>query len=139
MDINEIMHILPHRPPFLLVDRIEHLAPGIGAIGIKNVTMDEPFFPGHFPDNPVMPGVLIIEALAQTGACALLSMPENTGKTAYFGGIRKARFRKKVVPGDRLKLEVDIIRMKGSVGLGEAKAYVEDALVCSAELTFAIE
>ncbi|QRN85120.1 3-hydroxyacyl-ACP dehydratase FabZ [Clostridia bacterium] len=139
MDIVEIMTILPHRPPFLLIDRIEEMEEGRSATAIKNVTMNEYFFTGHFPGNPVMPGVLIIEALAQTGAVAILSLKENKGKTAYFGGIKKARFRRKVVPGDTLKLVVEITRMKGPVGIGSAVAYVNEEIAAEAELTFAVE
>jgi 3-hydroxyacyl-[acyl-carrier-protein] dehydratase len=139
MDIVEIMKVLPHRPPFLLIDRIEEMEEGLSATAIKNVTMNEPFFVGHFPENPVMPGVLIIEALAQTGAVAILSLPENKGKTAYFGGIKKARFRRKVVPGDTLRLVVEIIRLKGPVGIGSAVAYVGDEVAAEAELTFVVD
>lgn len=106
MDIKEIMEIIPHRQPFLLIDRIEELEPGKRAVGKKCVTYNEPFFNGHFPQEPVMPGVLILEALAQTGAVAILSQPENKGKTVYFGGIDKAKFKRKVVPGDVLTLEL---------------------------------
>lgn len=139
MDIVEIMNVLPHRPPFLLIDRVEEMEEGRSATAIKNVTMNEPFFVGHFPGNPVMPGVLIIEALAQTGAVAILSIPENKGKTAYFGGIKKARFRRKVVPGDTLRLVVEIVRLKGPVGIGRAVAYVGDEVAAEAELTFAVD
>lgn len=139
IDIRGIQEILPHRPPFLLLDRIEEMEPGQSAVGVKNVTMNEPFFPGHFPDNPVMPGVLIIEALAQTGACAILSLSENRGRTAYFGGIRKARFRRKVVPGDVLRLSVQIVKRKGPVGVGQAVATVDGEVAAEAELTFAVE
>ena len=112
MDIKEIMEIIPHRQPFLLIDRIEELEPGKRAVGKKCVTYNEPFFNGHFPQEPVMPGVLILEALAQVGAVAILSQPENKGKTAYFGGIDKAKFKKKVVPGDVLTLELEIVKQK---------------------------
>ena len=134
----EIMEILPHRHPFLLIDTIEELEPGVRAVGRKNVTFNEPYFAGHFPGNPVMPGVLIIEALAQTGAAAILSLPENRGKTAYFAGIDKAKFKQMVRPGDVLTLETQIIRTKGPIGVGEAVATVDGRLVAKAELTFAI-
>ena len=138
LGIREIEAIIPHRHPFLLVDRIEELIPGVSAVGYKSVTFDEPFFRGHFPEEPVMPGVLILEALAQTGAVAILSKEENKGKTAYFGGIDHARFRKKVVPGDRLRLECEIIRVKGPVGVGKATATVDGVKAAEAELTFFI-
>lgn len=138
MDIKEIQEILPHRYPFLLIDKIESVTPGEKAIGYKNVTMNEYFFQGHFPQEPVMPGVLIIEALAQVGAVAILSMDQNKGKIAYFGGINKARFKKKVVPGDVLKLEVEIIKLKGPAGIGKAIATVDGVKACEAELIFMV-
>ena len=122
MDIKEIMETIPHRQPFLLIDRIEELEPGKRDVGKKCVSYNEPFFNGHFPQEPVMPGVLILEALAQTGAVAILSQPENKGKTVYFGGIDKAKFKRKVVPGDVLTLELEIIKQKGPIGMGTAKA-----------------
>lgn len=134
----EIMEIIPHRYPFLLIDTIEELEPGVRAVGKKCVSMNEPFFQGHFPGNPVMPGVLIIEALAQVGAVAILSQPEWKGKTAYFAGIDKAKFRNKVLPGDVLTLEMSIIKVKGPVGVGSAVAKVDGKVAASAELTFAI-
>lgn len=134
----EIMEIIPHRQPFLLIDTIEELEPGKRALGKKCVSMGEPYFGGHFPGNPVMPGVLIIEALAQVGAVAMLDLPEMKGKTAYFAGIDKARFRKKVVPGDVLMLETEIVKVKGPIGVGKAQAFVEGKKVAEAELTFAI-
>ena len=134
----EIMNIIPHRYPFLLVDTIEELEPGMRALGKKCVSVNEPFFQGHFPGNPVMPGVLIIEALAQVGAVAMLSQPEFQGRTAYFAGIDKARFRQKVVPGDVLMLETEIIKVKGPVGIGKATARVNDKVAAQAELTFSI-
>lgn len=134
----QIMEIIPHRHPFLLVDTIEELEPGVRAVGKKCVTYDEPYFAGHFPGEPVMPGVLIIEALAQTGAVALLQQEEFRGKTAYFAGIDKVRFKQKVVPGDVLILETKIIRMKGPIGVGEAVATVNGKIAAKAELTFAV-
>lgn len=138
LGIKEIEAILPHRHPFLLVDYIEELEPGVRAVGYKCVTFHEDFFQGHFPQEPVMPGVLTIEALAQTGAVAILSLEENKGKTAYFGGINKCRFRGKIVPGDKVRLETKIIKVKGPVGIGEAMATVDGKTVVKAELTFMI-
>ncbi len=138
MGTKEIMEVIPHRQPFLLIDAIEELEPGKRAVGRKCVTFNEPFFAGHFPGEPVMPGVLIVEALAQTGAVAILSQPDFKGKTAYFGAINNARFKQKVVPGDVLELELEIIKQKGPVGIGSAKATVNGKLAVSAELTFVI-
>ena len=134
----EIMDIIPHRYPFLLIDTIEELDPGVRALGRKCVSVNEPFFQGHFPGNPVMPGVLIIEALAQVGAVAVLAQPDFKGRTAYFAGIDKARFRQKVVPGDVLLLETEIIKVKGPIGVGRAVAKVGDKVAAQAELTFSI-
>lgn len=134
----EIMDIIPHRYPFLLIDTIEELEPGVRALGKKCVSVNEPYFQGHFPGNPVMPGVLIMEALAQVGAVAILSQPEWKGRTAYFAGIDKARFRQKVTPGDVLMLETEIIKVKGPVGVGKATATVNGKVAAQAELTFAI-
>lgn len=134
----QIMEILPHRHPFLLIDIVEELEPGVRAAAKKCVSYGEPYFAGHFPGEPVMPGVLIIEALAQTGAVAILSVEENRGKTAYFAGISAAKFRQKVTPGDVLCLETEIIRQKGPLGVGKATARVDGKVVCTAELTFAI-
>ena len=138
MGLKEIQEIIPHRHPFLLIDCIEEVTPGEGAVGYKNVTYNEPWFAGHFPQEPVMPGVLIVEALAQVGAVAILSEEGNKGRTAYFGAINNAKFKKKVVPGDKLKLECHIIKRKGPVGIGSATATVDGKLAVSAELTFMI-
>jgi 3-hydroxyacyl-[acyl-carrier-protein] dehydratase len=138
LDINEIQKIIPHRHPFLLVDYIEDYVPGEYAVGYKCVTFREDFFQGHFPGQPVMPGVLTIEALAQVGAVAILSMEEHKGKTAFFGGINKCRFRGMVKPGDKLKLETTIIKQRGPVGVGKAVASVDGKVVANAELTFVI-
>ena len=134
----EIMEIIPHRHPFLLIDTIEELVPGVKATGKKCVTYNEPFFAGHFPQEPVMPGVLILDALAQAGAVAILSLEENKGKIAYFGGINKCKFKGKIIPGDKVRLETKIIRRKGPVGVGEAVASVDGKVVVSAELTFMV-
>jgi len=138
LDSQEIQNILPHRYPFLLVDRIVEMEEGIRAVGIKNVTINEEFFNGHFPGYPVMPGVLIVEALAQVGGVAMLAKEENKGKLALFAGIDKCRFKKQVKPGDQLRLEVEILRLKGSIGKGKGVATVDGELVCEAELMFAI-
>ncbi|MCF0150541.1 MAG: 3-hydroxyacyl-ACP dehydratase FabZ [Firmicutes bacterium] len=140
MELNssQIQKILPHRYPFLLVDRITDMKPGEWAKGIKCVSANEMHFMGHFPGKPVMPGVLIIEALAQTGAVALLSQDEYKGKIVYFGGIKNARFKKQVEPGDVLELSCEIIARKGPVGIGRAQAAVAGKIAATAELTFAI-
>ena len=134
----EIMEIIPHRQPFMLIDTIEEMEPGVRALAKKCVSYNEPFFQGHFPGEPVMPGVLIVEALAQTGAVAILSLPENKGKTAYFAAINSAKFKKKVIPGDVLMLETEIIKVKGPMGIGKATATVDGKVTVQAELTFAI-
>lgn len=139
LNTKEIMEILPHRAPFLLIDRIEELEEGKRAVGIKAVTYNEPFFQGHFPQEPVMPGVLICEALAQVGAVALLSKEEYRGRIALFGGINKARFRQKVQPGDVLRLETELVKIKGPVGVGKATAYVGEKKCVEAELTFVVQ
>jgi 3-hydroxyacyl-[acyl-carrier-protein] dehydratase len=132
------MALLPHRYPFLLVDRILLLEPGRRAVGIKNVSLNEPVFQGHFPGQPVWPGVLILEALAQTGAVALLALPEYRGKIPYFGGIERARFRRPVLPGDQLRLEVELLKVRGTAGKGQGKAWVEQEPVAEAEFLFVI-
>lgn len=134
----EIMDIIPHRYPFLMIDTIEELEPGVRALGKKCVSVNEPYFQGHFPGNPVMPGALIMEALAQVGAVAILSQPEWKGRTAYFAGLDKVRFRRKVMPGDVLLLETSIIKVKGPVGVGKAVATVNGKVAAEGELTFAI-
>ena len=138
LGIKEIEAILPHRHPFLLIDRIDELEPGMRAVGIKAVTFHEEFFAGHFPEEPVMPGVLILEALAQVGAVAILSVEGNKGKTAFFGGVDNVRFRRKVVPGDVLTLTCEIIRTRGNVGVGTALASVNGERAVTAEMTFVI-
>lgn len=140
LDVNEIMKILPHRYPFLLVDRIIEMDPGKKIVGLKNVTMNEPFFPGHFPGHPVMPGVLIVEAMAQVAAIlAYSSAEENKGKVTYFVGIDKTKFRKPVVPGDQLRLELEVIGCRRGIWSFAGKAYVDGKLVTESELraTFA--
>lgn len=139
MNIQEIKEVIPHRYPFLLVDRILESEEGKRAVGIKNVTANEDFFNGHFPDYPVMPGVLIVEALAQVGAVAMLQKEENKGRLAFFAGIDNCRFKRQVVPGDQLRLEVELTRLRGSIGKAKAVATVEGDLVCEAELMFALQ
>jgi len=134
----EIKNIIPHRDPFLLIDEVESMETGKRIVAVKNVNAAEYYFEGHFPQEKVMPGVLIIEALAQAGAVAILSMDANKGKIAYFGGIKNAKFRQKVVPGDTLRLEVEIDRLRSNAGTGIGTAYVGDKMVCKCELMFAI-
>lgn len=136
---DEIMKIIPHRYPFLLVDVIEELEVGVRAVGKKCVTVNEPFFQGHFPENPVMPGVLIIEAMAQVGAVICLSSPEFKGKTAFLGGVGNAKFRNMVLPGDILTLEVELLKRKGPIGIAKAKAYDKDKVFAEAQMTFVIK
>ena len=138
LNTKQIMEIIPHRQPMLLIDTVEEIEFGVRAVAKKCVSFNEPFFAGHFPNEPVMPGVLILEALAQTGAVAILGKEENHGKTAYFAAVNAAKFRKKVVPGDVLRLETEIIKEKGPIGIGKATAMVAGEIVCTAELTFAI-
>ena len=135
---SEIEKIIPQRDPFLMIDEVEQYVPGESCVAYKNVRLEEPYFKGHFPSNPIMPGVLIVESLAQAGAVAILSMEENKGKNAIFGGIDKMKFKKMVVPGDRLKLEVNIIKRKGPIGVGEALATVDGKVAAKGELTFAV-
>lgn len=134
----QIKKIIPQREPFLMIDEVENYVPGESCTAYKKVRKEEYYFKGHFPGNPIMPGVLIVESLAQTGAVAILSMEENKGKNALFGGIDKLRFKKQVVPGDTLKLEVKIIKRKGPIGIGEAIATVDGKVATKGELTFAI-
>lgn len=134
----QIMEIIPHRQPFMLLDTIEELEPGKRAKARKCVSYNEPYFAGHFPQEPVMPGVLIVEAMAQAGALAMLSLPQMKGKTAYFAGIQSAKFKKKVEPGDVLELDVEIVKVKGPIGIGKGTASVAGKLAASAEIMFAI-
>ncbi|MCR5625074.1 MAG: 3-hydroxyacyl-ACP dehydratase FabZ [Lachnospiraceae bacterium] len=138
LDIKQIMDIIPHRPPFLLIDRIIDMVPGEKAVALKNVSMNEPFFVGHFPGEPVMPGVLIVESMAQAGAVSILSKEEFKGRTAYFGGLNNVKFKRKVTPGDTLRLEVEIDKLKRNVGMGHGNAYVGDELACTADFIFII-
>lgn len=138
LNTTQIMEIIPHRQPFLLLDTVEELEPGKRALARKCVSYNEPYFAGHFPKEPVMPGVLIVEAMAQAGAVAVLSQPQMKGKTAYFAGIQSAKFKRKVLPGDVLDLDVEIIKMKGPIGIGKGSAYVDGKLAASAEIMFAI-
>ncbi len=134
----QIMEILPHRDPFLLIDEVEELEMGKRVVAIKYVKEDEYYFKGHFPAEPVMPGVLIVEALAQAGAVAILSMEEHRGKIAYFGGIKEAKFRQKVSPGDTLRLEITMDRLRSKAGTGKGVAYLGDKIACQCEIMFAI-
>ena len=138
LTIEEIKEIIPHRYPFLLVDRILELEPLKRGVGIKNVTANEPFFQGHFPNKPVMPGVLLLEAMAQVGGVSLLYPDENRGKIAYFAGMEGVKFRKPVVPGDQVRMEAEVTRLRGSVGKVRAEAFVEGQLVAEAEFMFAL-
>ena len=139
LDIHEIKKVLPHRYPFLLVDRITDMEPGKYAKGYKCVSVNEPFFQGHFPDYPVMPGVLILEAMAQTGGCSILFDEENRGKIALFGGVKKCRFRREVMPGDVLELSCEITAVRGEAGFGKGVAMVDGEIACEAELSFVIK
>ena len=139
LDINEIQKILPHRPPMLLVDRILEIEPFKSATGIKNITMIEPQFVGHFPGHPIMPGVLILEAMAQVGGVAMLYPEEHRGKIAMFGGMEHVKFKHPVVPGDQLVTKAEIVRVRGNFGLLHADGYVKDKLVASADFKFALK
>ena len=138
LNSNQIQEIIPHRYPFLMIDKVIELEEGISCTAIKNVSANEMHFVGHFPAEHVMPGVLIVEALAQTGAVAILSLKENKGKIAYFAGIDKCKFKRKVIPGDTLKLEVEIVKTRGPIGYGNAKATVDGEIAVIAELKFAL-
>jgi len=138
LNSNQIQEIIPHRYPFLLIDRVTDLVPGISCKAIKNVSANEMQFMGHFPQEHVMPGVLMIEALAQTGAVIILSLEENKGKIAYFAGIDKCKFKRKVIPGDTLDLEVEITKQRGPIGYGKAIASVNGEIAVIAELKFAV-
>lgn len=139
MNQEEIKKIIPHREPFIFIDEILDIVPMSNATGIKYVLPDEFFFKGHFPQKPVMPGVIILEAMAQLGAVILLSHPDHKGKVGYFTGVKKAKFRKQVLPGDTLKLQCELTKIKGPFGYGEAKAYVDDQLVCEAVFSFVVD
>ncbi|MEF9991040.1 MAG: 3-hydroxyacyl-ACP dehydratase FabZ [Romboutsia sp.] len=138
LGIKEIKEILPHRYPFLMIDRIAEIVEGESVRGYKNVTINENFFNGHFPEYPVMPGVLVLEALAQLGAIAVLSKEEFKGKIGFLVGADKVRWKKQVVPGDRLDLYIEIVKMRGNIGVGRGKATVDDKIVCEGEIMFAI-
>ena len=138
LTVKEIRDILPHRYPFLMIDRVEEVVEGKSAKGYKNVTINENFFNGHFPEYPVMPGVLILEALAQMGAICILSMEDFKGKIGFLVGADKVRWKKQVMPGDKLDLEIEIVKLRGSIGVGKGKATVDGSLVCEGEIIFAI-
>lgn len=139
LDVQQIKEIIPHRYPFLLVDKVLEMDEGKRVVGVKNVAANEPFFAGHFPEYPVMPGVLILEALAQVGAIAVLDMEQNKGKIGFLASVDKCRFKREVKPGDQLQLEVEIIRMRGAIGKGKGIATVNGEVACEAEIMFAIK
>ncbi len=138
LNVTEIQKIIPHRYPFLLVDKIIEMEPGVSAVGIKNVTVNEPFFQGHFPGQPIMPGVLIAESLAQVGACAILALPENKGKIGVFTGINNFKFRKQVVPGDVLTLKAELTAFRRGMGKANVEATVDGKIAAAGEISFAI-
>jgi len=138
LDVKQIMEIIPHRQPILMIDRILEMEPGKRAVGIKNISANEPVFAGHYPGNPIFPGVLIIEAMAQTGAVALMSQPEYANKVPLFAGIDDAKFKRPVVPGDQLRLEVEIVTVRRGLGIGAGKAYVGEELKAEGTLKFAL-
>ena len=138
LDLKGIMEIIPHRHPFLLIDKVEDYEPGEFCIAYKNITYDESFFRGHFPDYPITPGVLMVEALAQAGAVAILSKEEFKGKIAVFAGIDNCKFKKQIVPGDTVRLETRITQVRGPVGVGEAEATVDGKTAVKCTLKFAI-
>lgn len=139
MDLEQIKEVIPHRYPFLLVDKVLEMEEGKRIVALKNVTANEPFFQGHFPSYAVMPGVLMIEAMAQAGAIAVLNKEENKGKLGFLAGVDKCRFKRQVRPGDQLKLEVEIVRVKGPIGKGKGTVTIDGELACEAEITFAIK
>lgn len=139
VDIKEILNIIPHKPPFIFVDKVDILEDGVKGVGYKNVTINEYYFKGHFPENPVMPGVIIIETMAQVGAIILLLRDDFKGKTPYFAGINKFRFKNQVRPGDVLRMEVEITRLRGAIGIGKGTAYVDEKIAAEGEFMFAID